>query len=112
MPFTKFNLEHEDIEVMRAAFHRVCELLQLDCGADDRVTEIVATKLIEYARLCIGVLASLQAALQSTADEEPRETAQLGPGGAALRFRIDRTADIEAQPPRVVLFDGTGGHWP
>jgi hypothetical protein len=104
MPFTKFNLEHEDIEVMRAAFHRVCELLQLDCGADDRVTEIVATKLIEYAksgerdpeRLCIGVLASLQAALQSTADEEQRETAQLGPlgtgaGPTRVRFKVMRS---------------------
>jgi predicted RNA methylase len=89
MPFTKFNLEHEDIEVMRAAFNRVCDLLHLDCGANDRITAVVATKIVELAksgerdpeRLCIDVLASLQETLQSTADEEPRETAQLGPGG-------------------------------
>jgi hypothetical protein len=104
MPFTKFNLEHEDIEVMRAAFHRVCELLQLDCGADDRVTEIVATKLIEYAksgerdpeRLCIGVLASLQAALQSTAERSNAKQRSLvrWERAPAPRFRIDRIAEL------------------
>jgi hypothetical protein len=87
MQFTKFTLEHADIEVMRAAFNRVCDVLHLDCGADDRITEVVATKLMEFAksgerdpeRLCIGVLAGLQEALQSTADEEQRETV-LGAG--------------------------------
>jgi hypothetical protein len=81
MQFTKFTLEHADIEVMRAAFNRVCDVLHLDC------TEVVATKLMEFAksgerdpeRLCIGVLAGLQEALQSTADEEQRETV-LGAG--------------------------------
>jgi hypothetical protein len=89
MPFGEFHLEHEDIEVMRAAFNRVCEELHLDCAVDDRITEIVATKIMELARsgerdperLCIGVLASLHAALHSTADEEQHKTAQLGPRG-------------------------------
>ena len=78
---------------MRAAFNRVCDVLHLDCGANDRITEVVATKIMEFAksgerdpeRLCIGVLARpARAHRRVTADEEQRETRSLVPGGAAL----------------------------
>jgi hypothetical protein len=32
---------------MRAAFHRVCDVLQLDCGRDDSLTKIVVMKIVE-----------------------------------------------------------------
>jgi hypothetical protein len=52
---------------MRAAFHRVCDILQLNCDVDDPTTEIVVMKIVELAkvgeldpeRLCIAVLADL-----------------------------------------------------
>jgi hypothetical protein len=45
MPFSKHNIDPEYIEAMRAAFHRVCDALQLNSHADDPMTEIVVTKL-------------------------------------------------------------------
>jgi hypothetical protein len=39
------NIDPEYIEAMRAAFHRVCDALQLNSHADDPMTEIVVTKL-------------------------------------------------------------------
>jgi hypothetical protein len=66
MPFSKFNVEPEHIEAMRAAFRRVCDVLQLDCGRDDPMTELVVMKIVELAkaeldpeRLSIEVLAQL-----------------------------------------------------
>jgi hypothetical protein len=67
MPFSKFTVDPGHIEAMRAAFRRVCDILQLDCGRDDPMTELVVMKIVELARggeldserLCIGVLASL-----------------------------------------------------
>jgi hypothetical protein len=68
MPFSKHNIDPEHIEAMRAAFHRVCDVLQLDCGREDPMTEIVVTKIVELAkvgeldpeRLCIDTLAALE----------------------------------------------------
>ena len=37
----KYNIDPEHIEAMRAAFHRVCGILQLNCDADDPMTEII-----------------------------------------------------------------------
>jgi hypothetical protein len=66
MPFSKFDVNPERIEAMRAAFQRVCDILQLDCGRDDPVTELVVMKIIDLAkteldpeRLSIEVLAQL-----------------------------------------------------
>jgi hypothetical protein len=67
MPFSKYNIDPEHIEAMRAAFHRVCGILQLNCDADDPMTEIVAMKIVGLAmageldpeRLCSAVLADL-----------------------------------------------------
>jgi hypothetical protein len=67
MPFAKYNIDPERIEAMRAAFHRVCDVLQLDCGTEDRITERIVMKIVELAktgeldpeRLCIDTLAEL-----------------------------------------------------
>jgi hypothetical protein len=68
LPFSKYAVDPEQIEVMRAAFHRVCDVLQLNCGTDDRMTELVVMKIVQLARggemdpeqLCISVLAELE----------------------------------------------------
>jgi hypothetical protein len=78
MPFSKHNIDPEHIEAMRAAFHRVCDVLQLNCDADDPMTEIVVMKIVELAkageldpeRLCIAVMAGL--------DDAPRTGAAAG----------------------------------
>jgi hypothetical protein len=68
MPFSKYTIDSEQIEAMRAAFHRVCDVLQLDCSREDPMTEIVVTKIVELAkvgeldpeRLCMDTLAALE----------------------------------------------------
>jgi hypothetical protein len=75
MPFSKYNIDPEHIEAMRAAFHRVCDILQLNCDADDPMTEIVVMKIVELAkageldpeRLCIAMMADLDNAPQARA---------------------------------------------
>jgi hypothetical protein len=60
------------VEVMRDAFHRVCDILQLSCDREDRLTEHVVLKIVELAKagerdpdvLCIDVLAQLEMPLQ------------------------------------------------
>jgi hypothetical protein len=67
MPFSKFDVDPRHIEAMRAAFRRVCDLLELECGRDDPMTELVVMKIVEVAkageldpeRLSIEVLAKL-----------------------------------------------------
>jgi hypothetical protein len=67
MSFSEYNIDPEHTEAMKAAFHRVCEILQLNADADDPMTEIVVMKIVELAkageldpeRLCIAVLANL-----------------------------------------------------
>jgi hypothetical protein len=79
MPFSKFDVDPEHIEAMRAAFHRVCDILQLKCDAGDPTTEIVVMKIVELAktgeldpeRLCIGVLAELELAPTGAAAGSP-----------------------------------------
>jgi hypothetical protein len=68
MPFSKYDVDPDHIEAMRSAFKRVCDTLQLDCDADDPMTEIVVSRIVELAkagehdpeRLCIGLLAELE----------------------------------------------------
>jgi hypothetical protein len=47
MILSDFILKPENIEVMREAFRRACDVLQLDCGRDDSLTEIVVIKIAE-----------------------------------------------------------------
>jgi hypothetical protein len=73
MPFSKYDLDPEHIEAMQAAFHRVCDVLQLDCGRENPMTEIVATKIVELSkagelnpeRLCLDTLAELELAMSA-----------------------------------------------
>jgi hypothetical protein len=75
MPFSTYGVDIEEIEAMRAAFHRVCDVLQLNGDTDDRITELVVMKIIELAksgeldpeRLCISVLAELAAPVSERA---------------------------------------------
>jgi hypothetical protein len=74
MPFSKYNacVEPDLMEAMRAAFYRVCDVLQLSCDREDPLTEIVITKIVELAKagerdpdkLCFAVLADLDMPLQ------------------------------------------------
>jgi hypothetical protein len=68
VPFAKYSVDPERIEAMRAAFHRVCDVLQLDSGTEDRMTERIVMKIVELAksgeldpeRLCIDTLAEVE----------------------------------------------------
>ena len=59
------------MQAMRAAFYRVCEVLQLSCDREDPLTEVVVTKIVELAKagecdpeiLCFTVLAELETPL-------------------------------------------------
>ena len=67
VPFSKHVVDPAQIEVMRAAFQKVCDALDLKCGPDDPMTEIIVMKIIELAkagevdpgRICARVLAEL-----------------------------------------------------
>jgi hypothetical protein len=50
MPFSKHYIEHEHIEAMRAAFHKVCDALLLNGDVDDPMTEVVVNKIVILAK--------------------------------------------------------------
>jgi hypothetical protein len=50
MPFSKYCIEHEHIEAMRAAFYRVCDALLLNGDVDDPMTEVVVDKIVALAK--------------------------------------------------------------
>jgi hypothetical protein len=50
MPFRNYSVSPDLMEAMRAAFHRVCEVLQLSCDVEDPLTEVVVTKIVELAK--------------------------------------------------------------
>jgi hypothetical protein len=91
MPFSNSTCEPDLMEAMRAAFYRVCDVLQLSCDREDPLTGVVVTKIVELAKkgerdpeiLCFTVLAELDMPLQESI---PRSS----PGGASLR-RTSRT---------------------
>ena len=64
MPFAKYNVGPAHIEAMRSAFQKVCDLLQLNCNADDPATDSIVMKIVQHAkageldpdRLCRRVL--------------------------------------------------------
>jgi hypothetical protein len=66
MSIRSYFVEDEHVEAMRAAFQKACEALQLNGGATDAVTELVAMKIIELAtageknsdRLCSQALSA------------------------------------------------------
>jgi hypothetical protein len=68
MTFSKYTREPDLMEAMRAAFYRVCDVLQLSCDREDPLTEVVVTKIVELAKagerdpeiLCFSVLAELE----------------------------------------------------
>ena len=45
MPFSKYAEDPLRIEAMCATFHRVCDVLRLDCGTDDPMTEAIARQV-------------------------------------------------------------------
>jgi hypothetical protein len=77
MPFSRYNtaFNADLMEAMRAAFYRVCNVLQLSGDREDPLTEIVVEKIVELAKagerdpevLCIDVLAQLEMPAQSEA---------------------------------------------
>jgi hypothetical protein len=50
MPFSKYFIEHQHIEAMRAAFHKVCDALLLNDDADGPMTELVVDKIVALAK--------------------------------------------------------------
>jgi hypothetical protein len=69
MPFSKYDDDPAHVEVMRAAFYRVCESLKLTPGSDEDMTERVAMKIValtkegetDLDRLCSRALMELDA---------------------------------------------------
>lgn len=82
MPFTGRAIDPNDLELMRAAFNKLCDRLGLQCRREDPVTELVVDLVIEIVAagerdpdlLCEGVLDRLKG--------PPQPAAQIG-GGAS-----------------------------
>jgi hypothetical protein len=85
MPFSKYTADFNAdlMEAMRAAFYRVCDILQLSGDREDPLTEIVVTKIVKLAKagerdpevLCIDVLADLETPAQDVTSRAPAERA-------------------------------------
>jgi hypothetical protein len=85
MPFSKYDVDPAQIEAMRAAFHKACEALELNCGPEDHITELVVMKIVEHAkageldpdRICSRVLSEFAKAHKTSEIDrrarEPRE---------------------------------------
>jgi hypothetical protein len=71
------------MQAMRAAFYRVCDVLQLSCDREDPLTEVVVTKIVELAKagerdpeiLCFTVLADLDMPLEEAIPRSSPERA-------------------------------------
>ena len=50
MSFSQYHVEPAHIEVMRSAFHRVCEVLLLKCDKEDPMTEVIVRKIVAAAK--------------------------------------------------------------
>jgi hypothetical protein len=85
MPFSKYTVESDLMEAMRAAFHRVCDILQLSCDREDRLTDLVVTRIVELAKagerdpdiLCFTLLAELETPLHEAIPRSSPERAPL-----------------------------------
>jgi hypothetical protein len=51
MPFSNYAVDPAHIETMRTAFNKVCATLELNCAREDRATELVAMKIVQFAKL-------------------------------------------------------------
>jgi hypothetical protein len=49
MPFSGRAIDPNHLEFMRATFTRVCARLDLQCGREDRLTDIVVDAIVEIA---------------------------------------------------------------
>jgi hypothetical protein len=80
MPFSKYTCEPDLMEAMRAAFYRVCDVLQLSCDREDPLTEVVVTKIVDLAKkgerdpekLCFTVLAELDMLQEAIPRSSPK----------------------------------------
>jgi hypothetical protein len=86
MPFSRYKTADSSLmEAMRAAFYRVCDVLELSCDREDPLTEIVVTKIVELAKagerdpeiLCFTVLADLDMPLEEAIPRSSPERASL-----------------------------------
>ena len=86
MPFSRYNnVDSSLMEAMRAAFYRVCDVLQLSCDREDPLTEVLVTKIVELAKagerdpeiLCFTVLADLDMPLEEAIPRSSPERAPL-----------------------------------
>jgi hypothetical protein len=50
MPFSKHYVDPAHMEAMRAAFNKVCDVLQLACVKEDPMTDIIVTKIVALAK--------------------------------------------------------------
>jgi hypothetical protein len=50
MPFSKYVVDPAHIDAMRSAFHKVCDVLQVDCKPGGPMTDIIVKKIIEHAK--------------------------------------------------------------
>ena len=50
MPFSKYAIDPEHVEKMRAAFYKVCEALMLKCDMDDPMTEVIVSKIFALGK--------------------------------------------------------------
>jgi hypothetical protein len=80
MPFSMYKTVDSGLmEAMRAAFHKVCEDLRLNCDREDPLTEVVITKIVELAKagerdpeiLYRQVLAELERPMQTEPSRAP-----------------------------------------
>jgi hypothetical protein len=49
MPFSRYNIDPERVEAMRAAFYWVCDALLLKGDLNDPMTEEIVTKIVALA---------------------------------------------------------------
>jgi hypothetical protein len=83
MPFSKLKLlDPEQMEALHEAFRRVCDILQIDCGSDDKLTELVVLKIVELAKsgernpevLCIDTIAALEGSSDGALQRPPPDS--------------------------------------
>jgi hypothetical protein len=94
MPLSTYTCEPGHMEAMRAAFYRVCDVLQLSCDREDQLTEVVVAKIVELTKtgerdpekLCFTVLAELEMPLQEAiprSSPKPTSVVSTEPAGVS-----------------------------
>jgi hypothetical protein len=74
MPFTGKAIDPNHLELMRAAFNKICDRLELECRREDPLTDLLVDTIVEIVatgerdpdRLCEGVLARLKGPPEKT----------------------------------------------